>query len=269
MKSKLLSHASRLIDADITRANRLGGGSLSEIWHLSLADGRSVVVKNGPAPRVEAAMLTAIRATGAAVPRVVASDDAALVLEWLPSGGSLHRAWASLGRQIARLHEAAGERYGWADDYAFDSVLLVNGRTDDWTDFWIDNRLLGPGRPLSGSYLRRLESLARDLPNRLPQNPRPVLLHGDLWGGNVVVAGDQVSGLVDPACYFGDAEVDFAMLSLFDSPPADFFAAYGALEPGWRERQPIYQLWPALVHVRLFGSAYHPMLDRLLAALGV
>jgi len=78
-----------------------------------------------------------------------------------------------------------------------------------------------------------------------------------------------VTGLIDPACYYGDREVDFAMLALFGAPEADVLAAYGPLPPGFAERRAVYQLWPAIVHVRLFGSAYHPMLDGLLAACGV
>ena len=74
--------------------------------------------------------------------------------------------------------------------------------------------------------------------------------------------------LVDPACYHGDAEVDLAMLSLFDAPPEPFWEAYGAPEPGAGERLPLYQLYPALVHMRLFGPAYAGMTDRLLKAVG-
>jgi fructosamine-3-kinase len=94
------------------------------------------------------------------------------------------------------------------------------------------------------------------------------LLHGDLWGGNILVTGDQVSGLIDPACYHGHTEVDLAMLGLFDQPNAAFYEAYGSLEPGHDERTPIYRLWPALVHLRLFGTGYRPMVERLLQATG-
>jgi fructosamine-3-kinase len=55
---------------------------------------------------------------------------------------------------------------------------------------------------------------------------------------------------------------------LFDSPPDPFWSAYGALEPGWRERSPIYQLFPALVHLRLFGAGYAAMVGRLLDSIG-
>jgi fructosamine-3-kinase len=77
-----------------------------------------------------------------------------------------------------------------------------------------------------------------------------------------------LAALIDPACYHGHAEVDLAMLTLFDSPGDSFREAYGELEPGWAERRPIYQLFPALVHMRLFGRNYAGLLDRLLGDLG-
>jgi fructosamine-3-kinase len=79
----------------------------------------------------------------------------------------------------------------------------------------------------------------------------------------VLVDGERVSVLIAPACYFGHGEVDLAMLTLFDRPDARFFAAY-ATEADWRERRPVYQLWPAIVHLLLFGDAYRGMVERLL-----
>jgi fructosamine-3-kinase len=106
------------------------------------------------------------------------------------------------------------------------------------------------------------------LPELLPRAPRPAHLHGDLWSGNILVREGELAALIDPACYHGDAEVDLAMLTLFDSPDESFWEAYGALEPGWEERRGLYQLFPALLHLRLFGQSYAPMVDRLLGACG-
>jgi fructosamine-3-kinase len=57
-------------------------------------------------------------------------------------------------------------------------------------------------------------------------------------------------------------------LSLFDTPPEAFWDNYGDPEPGWDARRPAYQLFPALVHLRLFGGGYANLVGRLLDAMG-
>ena len=148
-------------------------------------------------------------------------------------------------------------------------MRVDNSWSDAWPDFWGQRRLLNQAPYLPAGLGHRIEALVRDLPEHLPRHPVPSLLHGDLWGGNVLVAGSRISGLIDPACYYGHAEVDFAMLGLFDRPGPALFAAYGGPEPGYDARLPIYQLWPALVHLRLFGAGYRKLVERLLTAVGV
>ncbi len=48
---------------------------------------------------------------------------------------------------------------------------------------------------------------------------------------------------------------------------AHSFGAY-TTEPDWRERRPVYQPWPAIVHLRLFGGSYRGMVERLLREAG-
>lgn len=258
----------RLLGGALARAEPLAGGDLSQVVRITLADGRTAVVKGGPAPRAEAVMLRAVAASGAPAPGVLAVDDTVLVLEPVETGGSLAAAWASLGTAVAALHRVRGPRYGWAEDYAFGPVAIPNGWAEDWPAWWAERRLLTHLPHLPADLARRVADLAGDLPNRLPARPAPALLHGDLWGGNVLVAGDRVTALIDPACAYGHAEVDLAMLTLFDKPAPAFYDAYGALEPGHGARLVLYRLWPALVHLRLFGPGYRPLVDRLLDAAG-
>jgi fructosamine-3-kinase len=257
-----------LLGGSIADVTGMGGGSLSQIVRLRLTDGREAIVKTGPAPRTEAAMLRAIKAAGAPAPDVLAADDAVLVLSVVDDTGSVSSAWSDLGRVLATLHAAVGPRYGWDCDYAFGPVAIVNTWTDDWPSFWGEHRLVNNARFVGNGLAKRLEALTVDLPNRLPKHPPPSLLHGDLWGGNVLAAHGKISGLIDPACYYGDGLVDVAMLQMFDAPPPAFFSAYGKTEAGHRERLLIYRLWPALVHLRLFGSGYRPLVERLLSELG-
>jgi len=267
--SDLATRAARLLDGELGQVARCGGGDLALVVDVSLADGRRAVAKGGPAPLVEAAMLEAIRATGAPAPAVLAADAQTLVLEALPRDGTLETAWADLGAVVARLHEGSGTHYGWHCNYAFGPVAIANEWADDWPQFWGERRLRHRIDALPAGIGRRIDRLTTDLGNRLPARPRPVLLHGDLWTGNVLVSRGSVSGLIDPACYYGDREVDLAMLQLFGRPPPEFYAAYEALEPGYQSRVGLYQLWPALVHLRLFGAGYRGLVEDRLQCLGV
>jgi fructosamine-3-kinase len=258
----------RLTGCNPISIQAVGGGDLAETCRARLADGRSVIAKRSVNASIEADMLRAIAATGAATPAIVAADATMLVIDELANDGNLARAWDSLGRELARLHQAVGPHYGWASDYAFGQLAIPNGPTEDWPQFWAARRLLVHEAHIDPALARRPVSLAAQLDSRLPARPVAVLLHGDLWRGNVLVSGNRVTGLIDPASYYGHAEVDFAMLGLFSQIDASLFDAYGHLDPGYAERRPIYQLWPALVHLRLFGAGYRPLVERLLTASG-
>lgn len=267
--SQMADTAAALLGGELVHTVQLHGGELSRVLRIRLRDGREAVVKGGPRPSIEAAMLEAIAASGAPVPAVLAVDRDVLVLELRPGNGRVADAWEALGNVLATLHGVTGTRYGWPDDHAFGSVPIANAAADDWPTFWAERRLFAHVRDIEAQLAVRVETLAGDLADRLPARPRAALLHGDLWGGNVLVADGRVSALVDPACYYGHTEVDLAMLTLFDRPGAAFHASYGPLDAGHAERLAIYQLWPALVHLRLFGRGYAPLVERLLDAAGV
>jgi fructosamine-3-kinase len=229
--------------------------------------GEYSVAKQSPAAPAEAAMLRAFAGAGLPAPMVEGEHETILLLAYLENDGLFSaRAWADIGARIRQLHDRTGETYGWPVDYAIGTVTFDNRETGDWPRFWGEQRLIATAALLDRPWRERIERLAGRLGDLLPADPAPALLHGDLWTGNILVREGGVVGLVDPACYHGDAEVDLAMLDLFSTPPDEFRDAYGPLEPGWRERQPIYQLFPALAHVRLWGSGYYAMVDRLLAA---
>ena len=266
----LATSAAHLLGAELADWQVAGGGDLNLVVRLRLTDGTEAVAKAASDPRAEAAMLTAIRAAEVPAPAVRAVNADLLVLEAMEdSGGLSAEGWRELGAALRRLHTVPGIAYGWDRDYAFGKVVIHNAPCDTWPAFWAERRLLSETSALPSGLARRLERLARDLPNRLPVSPPPVLLHGDLWSGNVLATDGHLSALIDPACYCGDGEVDLAMLALFGSPGAAFAEGYGPLPLGAAERQPIYQLWPAIVHLRLFGGGYAGPLDRLLKQAGV
>ena len=246
----------------------LEGGDLGGAVQVTLADGTLLVAKDGPLVHVEAEMLRTICATGAPVPRIHHAEPGLLVMDYVAAGDLI--SWEALAETLAVLHaplDPTGPRYGWDVDYAFGKVSIVNSASDDWPHFWAQHRLLCHVPHVSSDIATRLETLAVRLPDLLPTAPPVSLLHGDLWGGNMLFEKDRFAAFIDPASYRGDREVDVAMLAWVESPPPRFFDALD-LSPGWRERYPVYALWPALVHLRLFGDGYRASVTAALDALG-
>jgi fructosamine-3-kinase len=115
---------------------------------------------------------------------------------------------------------------------------------------------------------RSFERLFQNLTELVGPDEPPARLHGDLWGGNLHVAEDGAPCLIDPAAYGGHREMDLAMMQLFGGFSPRVFEAYAEsypLGPGHAERVPLYQLYPLLVHVNLFGGSYVAAVERALA----
>lgn len=257
--------ARRLLGRTAITVGPLARGDLSRVYRLTFDDGGALIAKQAPTAAAEACMLEAIRATGVPVPEVRGAEDEWLLMEEVEAGGSLAAAWPDLAHLLTRLHVPTRAGYGWPTDHAFGGVRVDNRASADWPAFWAERRLRCHLPYVRADLARRIERLADRLPEFLPRHPAAALLHGDLWGGNILVSTNRVAALIDPACYHGDREVDIAMLTLFDRPPRSFFDALG-LEGGWERRLPIYRLSPLIVHLRLFGDSYAQAVETALAS---
>ena len=206
----------------------LHGGDLSEVTLVTLADGSQLVAKRGPMVDREGFMLTAMGDLGAPVPKVLGVAGDVLLLEYLAETRATPEGWRALGDGLRVLHGAEMYGFGWDEDYAFGSVAIPNAWAEDWCAFWAERRLLPLARALPAPLARRIEDRGRPPARSDPgQRPRPALLHGDLWKGNVLF-GMGTAHLIDPACYHGDAEVDLAMLELFGHPHSGLLAGLWA-----------------------------------------
>ena len=251
----------------VRRSAPLGGGAA----RVELADGRTVVVKDGPSAAAEAAGLAwlAVRG-GPRVPEVLGRDGDRLVTAHVPAGRPSAEAAAELGRRLAVLHGAGAPAFGAGPPDAPDAAWIgrapmtnVTGR--DWAPWYAEQRMrpyLRTARDagdLTGAEAAVVEQVRARLPELAGPPEPPSRLHGDLWNGNVLWAPDG-AWLIDPAAHGGHRETDLAMLALFGCPHlATVLAAYDEAAPlaaGWRDRVPLHQLFPLLVHVALFGRGY-------------
>jgi fructosamine-3-kinase len=236
----------------ITATRSLGGSA----WTVE-AGGRALVAKVGPGAPDEAEGLRTIGAVegGPPVPTVVHVDTDLLVttiVEQAAARTPEHE--ESLGRDLARLHDAAWHQ--WGDGSAWIGACRVDPspRADGPTFYGARLQELAARCGLDAA----VERVAARLPELLPPGG-PSLLHGDLWWGNVLFGSEGRSWLIDPSVHGGHAEEDLAMLALFGPVPDRVFAAYCEVRPlaaRWEERVALFQLYPLLVHAVLFGGGY-------------
>ena len=74
-----------------------------------------------------------------------------------------------------------------------------------------------------------------------------------------MLATTRGPALVDPAAAACDRELEFGITTLFGGFSERFFAGYHEALPlaaGWRERNPLYQLYHLLNHHLIFGGHY-------------
>ena len=78
----------------------------------------------------------------------------------------------------------------------------------------------------------------KNLQNFIPNDPKPSLLHGDLWEGNILFQSNKFAGFIDPGSFFGHNEMEIAYLrwfnpSFIDSNFLEKYSAYIKLEKNY------------------------------------
>lgn len=269
-----------------TRLTPLSGGCIAEVYRVDLAGGGAVVVKASTDGGLdcEAWMLGYLACeTDLPVPAVLhagaSSHGGLLVMDYVETAGGLDGAAERHAAELlAALHGISADRFGFQRDTLIGPLVQPNPWCARWLDFFVEHRLLYMGRiaresgHLPASTFARLERLCGKLERYIEPPSTPSLIHGDLWGGNVLARNGRIAAFVDPAIYFADAEIELAFATLFATFGEAFFARYRELRPiafGFFEaRRDLYNLYPLLVHSALFGGHYPGAVSATLARYG-
>lgn len=286
LPESLKAELAQALPAEPARAFTTSGGMINRSAVVETSAGRFFVKwYDTPLPHLferEADGLRRLKAANALrVPEVIAfRDDTApsyLALEYIETQEPRRREMFArrFGEGLARLHyeqTSPGSRFG----LDVDNYLGVFHQKNDWRESWVDfyrecrlmpqialarsrNRLPAHRERMLLSLVDRLEDLLSDMP------AQPALIHGDLWSGNYLSAGDEAV-IVDPAVYYGDREIEMAFVLLFGGFPAGFMEAYQSAYPldrGFRYRMPLHQLYALLVHLNQFGEQYGADVERV------
>ena len=172
------------------------------------------------------------------------------------------------------LQEVSGTKnYGLDFDTWLGPEYQPNKWNGSWAKFFAEQRI---GWQLQlckdkGLDFGDLDLITEKVKQKLAKhNPKPSLLHGNLWIENTAVVGNQTF-TYDPACYWGDRECDLAFSELFQPFSTEFYEIYDRTLPldkdGFEERKHLYQLYYLLNFSHRFNGSYINLTTKLIEEL--
>lgn len=252
----------------------IGGGCINHAGRIETKEGVFFIKWNNARLypnmfELEAKGLDLLASSGAIhIPKVISvfegDTHSCLILEYVEGGQRQANYDEKLGLGLAQLHQNTADFYGLDVDNYMGSLEQYNHLKTDWIEFFTDCRLNPQVKMafdkglLSTEHIGKFEILFTKLPSILVKE-KPALVHGDLWNGNVMINSSGLPCLIDPAVAYAHRETDLAITDLFGGFSQVFYDSYQSVFPteaGLDERIRVYQLYPLLVHVNLFGGGY-------------
>lgn len=226
----------------------------------------------------EANGLIILNKNGLRTPKIYAIHPKFLLMEYIDSDSRpVPDKEYEAGQALARMHQKHYKYAGYMYDNFIGSLVQYNGpsiganssgkksRTEflNWPRFFTEYRvrpylnMLDAAKPGGRDY-QFWSGFLQKLPAFIPDNPVS-LVHGDLWGGNMLAGNDEYV-FIDPAVNYADRYMDLAMSELFGGFSSSFYKGYNDVYPVEKEFSSIkklYQLYYILIHAVLFGSSYY------------
>lgn len=260
----------------------IGGGSINNTYKISSSKASffvktniKSVFKNGF--KEEVSGLDFLNKNSALTPKTIIegsyNEYIFLVLEWINEGSKKFNFWKNFATQLVKLHKHQNDKFGLGYDNFMGELHQKNTFFDDFSTFFIENRLKAQielafnNGLLSSKNIINFENLYKELPSIFPLE-KPCSVHGDLWSGNFICNENEKAVFIDPAVYYGYREIDLSMTKLFGGFSTDFYKIYQELFPlesGFENRKDIYNLYPLLIHLNLFGSSYYSSIETIVS----
>lgn len=280
--------------AELAEVKHLVGGAINTTLMLVMADGGKAVLKISP-HRVnrdfsrESQQLDLLRQIGLPTPRVYQTHIADLDN---PHSYLLMECVEGVDLSHARK-QCTPEQFDDLQRHLAEMVLSIHSQTHEeyhriaheagqrfrsWSEFYhyVYDPIWGElvkDPVLPKKIVRQIGKVHEKLDTLLAHEDVPRLVHWDIWSTNILAAPDaagnwRISAVLDPNCKYAHAEAEIAYLELFKTVTPAFMKAYQQHQKlgdaYHRVRKPVYQLYPLINHVNLFGHDYvKPLLSVL------
>ena len=176
---------------------------------------------------------------------------------------------------IIKIHTISNNLFGFEFNTQIGGLEQLNEFENSWTNFYSNKRLnpifeLVNIRENMGSEInKKINYILKNIKDFIPDNPAPMLLHGDLWEGNIIFNNKKFIGFIDPGSFYGHNEMEVAYLrwfkpSFIDSKFLEKYNNFISIDKKYLNYEPIYQIYYALCNVALWDKSYIHEVKKLL-----
>ena len=201
-------------------------------------------------------------------PKIINSNNKFLIMSFIDNNNNLpNKTDDDLLGAIISLHSKRSNNYGFNFDTQIGGLKQSNSNSKNWVEFYGDKRLhyifdlINKKQPMDKAINTKIELLLKKIDNFIPNKPKPSLLHGDLWEGNILFKNKKFSGFIDPGSFYGHNELEVSYLRWFNPKFIDrnFLDKYNdhiSIDKYYVNYEPIYQLYYSLLNVYLWDRSY-------------